>query len=170
VLGLAAMAGFLIMARPEPSLLRATAMGAVGLLALASGRSSRGVPVLCAAAVVLILGDPWLSRSYGFALSVLATAGLLLLAPGWRDRLAQVVPRVVASCLAVPAAAQLACAPVVAMLSAEVSLVAVPANFCAVPAVAPATVLGVLAALAAPVALRWHACSARWRACPRGGS
>jgi competence protein ComEC len=152
VLGLGAMVGFLILARPEPSLLRATAMGAVGLLALASGRRSHGVPVLCAAVFVLVLGDPWLSRSYGFALSVLATAGLLILAPRWRDRLARRLPRLMATGLAVPAAAQVACAPVVVMLSAEVSLVAVPANLFAIPAVAPATVLGVLAALASPVA------------------
>lgn len=50
-----------------------------------------------------------------------------------------------------PAAAQLACGPVIAGLSATVSLVAVPANLLAVPAVAPATVLGVLAAVLSPV-------------------
>jgi competence protein ComEC len=53
--------------------------------------------------------------------------------------------------LAVPAAAQFACGPVVAGLSGTVSLVAVPANLLAVPAIAPATLLGVGAAVVSPV-------------------
>jgi competence protein ComEC len=59
---------------------------------------------------------------------------------------------VLAEALAVPAAAQAACAPVVAALFGTVALAAVPANLLAVPAVAPATVLGVLAAVVSPVA------------------
>ncbi|TWH66060.1 competence protein ComEC [Micromonospora olivasterospora] len=49
-----------------------------------------------------------------------------------------------------PAAAQLACGPVVAGISGTVSLVAVPANLLVVPAIAPATVLGVAAAVLSP--------------------
>ncbi len=36
---------------------------------------------LAAAVLVLVLYDPWLARSYGFLLSVLATGALLTLAP-----------------------------------------------------------------------------------------
>ena len=50
------------------------------------------------------------------------------------------------TCLAVPAAAQVATGPVVVALSSSVALLSVPANLLAVPAVAPATVAGVLAA------------------------
>jgi competence protein ComEC len=90
--------------------------------------------------------------SFGFALSVLATAGLVLLAPRWADRLAaRGVPRGLAEALAVPAAAHLVTAPVVAGMAGQVSLVSVVANLLAAPVVAPATVLGVLAALVAPV-------------------
>jgi competence protein ComEC len=147
-----AMLGFVVLARPEPSVLRAAAMGAVGLLALASGRGRRGLPALCAAGLVLVLVDPWLARSYGFALSVLATGGLLVLAPAWSDRLARRLPRLLADALAIPAAAHVVCAPVVVLLSAQVSMVAVPANLLAAPAVAPATILGVLATVTAVVA------------------
>ena len=101
--------------------------------------------------VVLLLADPGLGRSYGFALSVLATAGLLVVAPGWRRSLARWMPPVLADALAVPAAAQVVCAPVIVMLAGNVSLVSVPANLLVAPAVAPATVLGVLTALVAPV-------------------
>ena len=48
-------------------------------------------------------------------------------------------------------AAHLATVPIVVMISGQVSLVAVAANALAEPAVAPATVLGVLAALASLV-------------------
>jgi competence protein ComEC len=102
--------------------------------------------------VVLVVADPELAGDAGFALSVLATGGILLVAPGWRDGLrARGVPPGVAEALVIPAAAQLVCAPVVAGLSGTVSVVAVPANLLAVPAVAPATVLGVVAAAVSPV-------------------
>ena len=149
--GLLAILAFLVLARAEPSVLRATVCGVVAVVALGRGGRAGGVPALCAAIVVLLLIDPSLGRSYGFALSVLATAGLIVLAPGWRARLARVLPAPVADAVAVPAAAQAACAPVLAMLSAGVSLVAVPANLLVAPAVAPATVLGVLIALVAPL-------------------
>jgi len=101
---------------------------------------------------VLLLVDPWLSRSYGFVLSVLATGGLVMLAPGWAKRWqSRRMPGILAQALAVPLAAQLVCAPVIVMISGQVSLVAVPANLLAAPAIAPATVLGVLATVASAV-------------------
>jgi len=143
-----ALVGFVILVRPSPSVLRAAAMGGLGLLALASGRSRAAVPALASAVVVLILADPGLAGDAGFALSVFATGGLLLLAPAWRDALRRRgVPAGLAEALAIPAAAQVACAPVIAGISGTVSLVAVPANLLAEPAVAPATILGVAAAL-----------------------
>ncbi|NLU78928.1 MBL fold metallo-hydrolase [Micromonospora sp. HNM0581] len=147
-----ALVGFVILVRPSPSVVRAATMGAVGLAALAAGRTRAAVPALAAAVAVLVLVDPDLAGDAGFALSVLATGGLLLLAPGWRDGLRRRgVPPGAAEALAVPAAAQLACSPVIAGLTGTVSLVAVPANLLAVPAIAPATVLGVAAAVASSV-------------------
>ena len=147
-----AMVGFVVLARPQPSVVRAAAMGAVALAAIASGRRRRSLAALAATVVALQLLDPWLSRSYGFVLSVLATGGLVLLAPGWAGAWrAGGLPLPLAQSLAVPLAAQLACAPVVAMLSGQVSLVAVPANLLVAPAIAPATVLGVLATVASSV-------------------
>ena len=97
---------------------------------------------------VLLLHDPGLARDAGFALSVAATAAIVLLAPGWSRRLRERGwPSVVADALAVSAAAGLATAPIVAGLFGTVSLVSLPANLLAAPAVAPATVLGLLAAV-----------------------
>ncbi|MGC4862964.1 ComEC/Rec2 family competence protein [Micromonospora sp. DT41] len=147
-----ALVGFVILVRPSPSVVRAATMGAIGLAALAAGRPRAALPALAAAITVLVLVDPELAGDAGFALSVLATGGLLLLAPRWRDGLRRRgVPGGLAEALAVPAAAQVACGPVVAAISSTVSLVAVPANLLAVPAIAPATVLGVAAAVLSPV-------------------
>jgi competence protein ComEC len=141
-----ALVCFVVLARPEPSVLRAAAMGAVTLLALASGRPRVAVPALAAAVCVLLHLDPGLARDPGFALSVLATAAIVLLAPTWSRRLRRRGwPPLVADALAVSAAAGLATAPLVAALSGTVSLVSLPANLLAAPAVAPATVLGLLA-------------------------
>ena len=142
-----ALVGFVILVRPSPSVVRAATMGAIGLAALALGRPRAALPALAAGITVLVVLDPALAADAGFALSVLATSGLLLLAPGWRDALRRRgVPAGLAEALVIPAAAQVACGPVVAAISANVSLVAVPANLLAVPAIAPATVLGVIAA------------------------
>ncbi|MEU5878496.1 ComEC/Rec2 family competence protein [Spirillospora sp. NPDC047279] len=152
VAGLAVI-GFVLVARPEPSVLRAAVMGTIGLLALLSGRERQGLPALCAAVIVLVLVDPSLARSYGFALSVVATAGLLVLAPPWRERLRRRMPGFLADALAVAAAAQIAVSPLLVTLSGELGLVAILANLLAAPAVAPATLLGALAALVAFVSL-----------------
>ncbi|MBV1855673.1 ComEC/Rec2 family competence protein [Catellatospora tritici] len=152
VLCAVALVGFVILVRPSPSVLRAAAMGSVALLALASGRSRAALPALAATVAALLVIDPELATDAGFALSVLATAGLLLLAPPMRDGLRRRgVPRGIAEALSVPTAAQLACAPVVAGISGTVSLVAVPANLLVVPVIVPATLTGVVAALLSPV-------------------
>jgi len=152
LVGAVGIAGFVLLARTEPSVVRAAAMGSVALLAMGTDGRERGARALGAAVVGLLLVDPGLATSLGFALSVSATAGILLLAPGWRDALARWLPRWAAEAIAVPATAQLACTPLVAALSGQVSLVAVAANLAAAPAVAPATVLGLAGGL---VGLAW---------------
>jgi competence protein ComEC len=151
-LSLAVMLGFVVLARPSPSVVRAAVMGAVVLLALAAGRGRSAVPALAAAVLVLVLADPALAVNPGFGLSVSATAALVLLAPGWAEGLQRRgVPGWVAEALAVPTAAFVVTAPLVAGLSGQLNLVTVLANLLAVPAVAPATVLGVLAAVLSPL-------------------
>ena len=146
--GAAGIVGFVLLARTEPSVLRAAVMGTVALVAMGSNGRQRGLRALGTAVLVLVFADPRLAVSAGFALSVLATAGILVLAPGMRDALARWLPRWVAEAISVPAAAQLACTPVVAAISGQVSLVAVAANLLVAPAVGPATVLGLSGGLA----------------------
>ncbi|MFE1242179.1 ComEC/Rec2 family competence protein [Streptomyces tendae] len=151
--GLLALA-FVVVCRPDPSVLRAAACGSVALLALATGRRRSLLPALATAVLLLVLYDPWLARSYGFLLSVLATGALLTIAPRWSAALRRRrVPPRLAEALAAAGAAQALCAPVVVVLSQRVSLVGVPCNLLAEFAVAPATVLGFAALATAPVAM-----------------
>ncbi|MDT0451554.1 ComEC/Rec2 family competence protein [Streptomyces hesseae] len=144
--------GFVVVCRPEPSVLRAAVCGLITLLAIGTGRSRGLLPALAGAVLLLVLYDPWLARGYGFLLSVLATGALLTLAPRWAAALRRRgMPPRVAEALAAAGAAQAVCAPVIAVLAARVSLVAVPCNLLAEPAVAPATVLGFAALAAAPL-------------------
>ncbi|MFI8090223.1 ComEC/Rec2 family competence protein [Streptomyces sp. NPDC086080] len=154
VLGAALSLAFVVVCRPDPSVLRAAACGSVALLALATGRRRSLVPALATAVLLLVLYDPWLARSYGFLLSVLATGALLTLAPRWSAGLRRRgVPPRLAEALAAAGAAQALCAPVVAVLAARVSLVAIPCNLLAEFALAPATVLGFLTLATAPAAM-----------------
>ncbi|MFB7359813.1 ComEC/Rec2 family competence protein [Streptomyces gardneri] len=148
VAGGALTLAFVVVCRPDPSVLRAAACGLVVLLAIGTGRRRSLIPALATAVLLLVLYDPWLARSYGFLLSVLATGALLTVAPRWSEVLRRRrVPGRLAEALAAALAAQAVCAPVVVVFAGRVSLVAIPANLFAELAVAPATVLG-FAALA----------------------
>jgi competence protein ComEC len=142
------LVGFVVLARPSPSVLRAAVMAGIALVALATGRQRAALPVLAASAFGLLLWKPDLAVDFGFALSVTATAALLLVAPGWVQALRRRgVPAGVAEALAVAAAAHLVTVPIIAGISGRISLVAIPANVLAEPVVAAATILGLLAAL-----------------------
>ena len=148
---LAALAGFVVLVTPEPSVVRAAVMASVVLVALANGRAGRGLPVLGIAVLGIVVSDPWIAREYGFALSVLATAALLVLAGPIAERLGRVMPAPIALWIAVPLAAQLACQPVLILLAPEVPLSGVVANILAAPAAPVATIVGMIACLLAPV-------------------
>ena len=148
--GLFTVVAFVLMARPDPSVVRAAAMGVVGVAAIGFGTSG-GMRALSLAVVALLFIDPWLAGSAGFVLSVCATAGILLGVPLLADRLDRWMPRWLALAISVPVAAQLACTPALTAISGQVSIVSAVANLLAAPAVAPATVLGLAAGLIAVV-------------------
>lgn len=151
-LAAAGLLAFVVLVTPQPSVLRAAAMALLVLVASARGRPGGGLPTLAAAVAGLLVIDPWLGREAGFALSTLATAGLLVLAGPAAVLLARAMPFPLAAALAVPACAQLACQPVLLLLDPSISLWAVPANLLAAPAAPLATLAGLLSCLALPVA------------------
>lgn len=171
-LRLAALVGvvaFVLLCRGEPSVLRAAAMGTVGLAALGWGGRRQGLGYLSWAVIGLLLVDPWLSRSLGFALSASATAGIVLFAGTWTRGLSAWLPRWAAEALAVPLAAQVATQPLVTAVSGQISVVGILANLVAGPLVGPATVFGFAAAACAPLA-PWAATVLGWLAgaCAQG--
>jgi competence protein ComEC len=142
---------FIALVRPSPSVLRAAAMAAVVLVAMSHRHAADSLPALGFAMAAVVIADPWQSRDAGFALSVLATGGLLLAAPKIIAFFAKFVPRKFAEALAPPIAATLFCSPVLVALSGFLSPMSVVANLLAAPAVAPITVLGFIAALIHPI-------------------
>ncbi|MFD9827817.1 ComEC/Rec2 family competence protein [Tsukamurella tyrosinosolvens] len=169
VLGLCAAAGLPLAARaavttvaivafvglvgPTGSVVRAAVMGLVGVAALALRRGRQPLVALFAAVIVLMLVRPALARDIGFALSVAATAGLVLWSPVVRDRLvASRVPDTLAGLLAVTLVAQVVTLPLVIAFSGRVPLGGVAANLLAGPVIPVITVVGTLAAVAAPIA------------------
>lgn len=144
--GLVTMAALVLLVGPQPSVVRAAVMAAVAMLALLTGRVRTALPALFTAVLVLILLDPTLALSFGFALSVLATGALVTLAPRWSRRLqGRGWPAGWADLVAIPVAAAVVTAPLVAVLSGSISVVAIPANIAVAPAVVPALLLGLAA-------------------------
>nr|WP_276512192.1 ComEC/Rec2 family competence protein [Cryobacterium roopkundense] len=150
-LALGALLGFAVLVTPEPSVLRSAVMASVALVSIGIGRPGRGVATLALSVIILLVSDPWLSRSYGFTLSVLATAGLLVVAGPLAQALARWMPKALALIIAIPLAAQLACQPVLLLLDPAIALYGVPANLLAAPAAPVATLVGLLGCLLLPV-------------------
>jgi competence protein ComEC len=147
--GLAALAlvAFVIVVQPTASVLRAAVMGAIALVAIASARRRQAVPVLAATVLGLLIVAPQLAVDAGFALSVSATAALVVLAPGWSERLiARGWPKILAEAFCIALAAQLVTAPLVAAISGRLSVIGVLANLAVAVIIPPITVLGTAAA------------------------
>ena len=143
--------GFIFLVRPSPSVLRASVMCAVILIAKARGVKADSVPSLGLAISFLILMDPFQAIDPGFALSVAATAGILLLAPKLELWLSEIFGHEkLAQLVAIPLAATFMCTPIILAISGLFSLVSIPANVLAEPVVAPITIIGFIAALLSP--------------------
>jgi competence protein ComEC len=152
-LALVLVALYVPLAGAGPSIQRAGVMGAAGLVAALAGRpASRWYALLLAAAATLAW-SPRAAEDPGWQLSFAAVLALLALAPALRARLRRArVPPGLADALAVTAAATLGTAPLIALHFERLSLVSLPANVLAVPAVAPVMWLGTIAGALAQMA------------------
>ncbi len=143
---------FIALVRPSPSVLRAAAMAAVLLVAQGTKRGRDSLPALGFAMAAVVIVDPWQARDAGFALSVLATVGLLLFAPVLIEKLSTHMPLKLAQALSPPIAAIVFCSPIIVALSGYLAPMSVIANLLAAPFVAPITIVGFVAALFSPFA------------------
>ena len=155
-----AILGFLLLAGPQGSVVRAVLMGAVALLALECGRRARPLPLLLVTVVTMLWIQPAWLRDVGFQFSVLATAGLLITASPLEQAIAACLPegrggkpgwlqRLLAPALSVPLAATLWTLPLQLLHFGVVPLYAVPANLAAGPLLTPLTLAAMLLAAVA---------------------
>ena len=164
---LALLAWFVVVTRVEPSVVRAAAMAGITAIALALGHRPSALRVLALCVAGVVLADPMLVHSVGFALSVSATAGLSVLAAPIARRLPG--PRWLASLAAASIAAQVGVAPVQLAIFGPPPCTGLAANVLAVPvaslvmlaglpitlALGAAPALGDLALLPLRVGVRW---------------
>jgi competence protein ComEC len=135
---------FLLLAGPQPSVVRAVLMGSLALAAKEAGLRGRPLGLLGLSAAGMLLLQPHWLQDVGFQLSVAATAGLMVTAGPLEEALRPLVRRL-APALAVPLAASLWTLPLQLLHFGVVPLWAVPANLVATPLLTPLT-LGAMAA------------------------
>ena len=185
VLAAFALLAFVVVVQPSASVLRAAVMGGITLLAVASHRRRQAIPALSATVLALMIASPELAVDLGFALSVSATAALVVIAPVWSRRLVgSGWPKPLADAVCVAVAAQLVTAPLVAGISGTLSVVSVAANLAVAAVIPPITVVGTSAAALCPLwpsgaellirftgpELWWLVRVARWAAAVPGAS
>jgi competence protein ComEC len=154
VLGLIAV--YVPLAGAGPSIQRAGVMGALSVVATLAGRRASRFFALAAAAVAMLTLEPGVAADVGWQLSFAAVLGILLLAAPLREAIVARIGatgwrRALADGAAMTIAATLATAPLIAFHFEAISTTTLIANLLALPAVAPAMWLGMLAAAAGQV-------------------
>jgi competence protein ComEC len=145
-LGLSVMACYVLLVGPESSVIRAATMATFVTVGLWLGRGSSPLHSLALAVAVLLLLDPGIATDFGFALSAIATAGLLVAAGPIFEILKPKLSEWLALGVASAFAAQLFTTPILLMLQPGIPLYAVLANLLVEPVIAPVTILGITAA------------------------
>lgn len=149
VTALLVMVAYVLVVGPESSVLRAATMATFVVVGLWLGRGTKPIISLAWAVIFLLAIDPGLATDFGFALSALATVGLLTMALPIYNWLSRYMPRLIAIGIAASFSAQLATTPVLLMLQPSIPIYSVLANLIVEPVVAPVTVLGILALILA---------------------
>ncbi len=143
-LGLVAL--YVPLAGGGPSILRAGIMGGAALVAGLAGRPASRWYALALAADGTLALNPRASGDVGWQLSFAAVVAIAVLAPRMRRALVRRgVARPLAEAAAITIAATLGTAPLMALVFGQVSLISLPANLVAGPAVAPVVWLGTIA-------------------------
>jgi competence protein ComEC len=151
-LALVTIAGYVLAVGPQPSVLRAGIVGALGCLAWLSGRERDRWHALLVAATALLALNPYTLLDPGFQLSFAAVLAIFTLAPrirAWLD--GYPLPGPAREPVALSAACGAATAPISWLHFHQIPLLTVPANVAAAPVVAPMLALALLAAVLQPI-------------------
>lgn len=158
IAALAVLAFYASVVGPAPSVLRASITGLVGVAAIVNSSRMPPIHALSIAVITLLLIDSDLAVTFGFALSVAATAGIIALVPLLYRPLARIgLPDVVVRAFAVSIAADIVTMPLVALMAGRVSVVSVLANVAVTPVVSIALLLGLAATILAVLPLPFPA-------------
>jgi ComEC/Rec2-related protein len=125
-LGILAVMVYTLMAGAEPAIVRAAIMGSLAYFGQILGRKADGLRLLLVAGGVMLLAKPDLVWDVGFQLSVMATTGLILIAPGLEKYLMNLgeMGKIISETLA----AQIAVWPILLINFGQLSLFAVLVN------------------------------------------
>ena len=145
------IAFFIVLVRPTPSVLRAAVMALVIIVSHVTGSKAIASTSLAAAIAIVLIGDPFQAFDPGFVLSVLATSGLIFVAPLLQARFEKYLLPIAAEALSIPTSATILCAPYLLYLAGSISLGTVLFNCLAAPVIAPLTILGFISMAFLPI-------------------
>lgn len=132
---------------PSDSVSRALLMGLGGAGFLFLGRRTQALAALNWTTLGMLMVNPHMSRSFGFALSCTAVLGLVLFAGPLSAWLTPIMPAFIAQTMAMTIAAQLFTLPIQVLIEPELPVYSIPANLVVAPFVGFSTLTG-LASLA----------------------
>jgi competence protein ComEC len=151
---LAAIAAYVLAVGPQPSVIRAGIVGALGSIAWLAARQRDRWHFLLLAALALLGWNPYTLFDPGFELSFAAVAAIFL---GARPMVRALedgypLPHWLAEALALSSVCALATAPLLWLQFHAIPVLAVPANVIAAPAMPPLLALALLSAIVDPLA------------------
>lgn len=132
---------------PSDSVSRALLMGLAGVGFLLLGRRTQALAALNWTTLGMLMANPHMSRSFGFALSCAAVLGIVLFANPLSAWLTPIMPSFIAQTMAMTVAAQLFTLPIQVLIEPELPVYSIPANLVVAPFVGFSTLAG-LASLA----------------------
>lgn len=153
---LAGIAAYVLAVGPQPSVVRAGIVGALGSIAWLAARQSDRWHFLLLAAFALLAWNPYSLLDPGFQLSFAAVAAIFTVVPIVARRLHDGYPirETFAQTLAVAAVCGAVTAPILWFRFHQIPLLTVPANVLAEPAMPPLLALALVAALVDPFSPR----------------
>ncbi|WEV58265.1 ComEC/Rec2 family competence protein [Bifidobacterium sp. ESL0728] len=137
---------------PSDSVMRALIMGVFAASAMFAGRRPQAISALSWTTILVLLINPAMSRSYGFALSCASVLGIVLCAKPIAQRLSAIIPKFLAEGMSVTIAAQLFTLPIQVLMTPTLPLLSVPANLVVAPFVDFSTLTGLAGLILSPSA------------------
>ena len=127
---------------PSDSVSRALIMGLASAICLFLGRRSQSLATLCWTTLAMLIIKPYMSQSFGFALSCAAVLGIVLFASRIHVWLQPIMPEFIAESMSMTVAAQLFTLPIQVLIEPELPVFSIPANLMVAPLVSFSTLAG----------------------------